>query len=414
MNIKDKIPGGLADKKSPKDFNAESLKEGIKVELEHTSDKDTAREIAMDHLTEDSSYYKKLKEVEKKDHIEVTADGKQELVEGKEPLKKDPRARWAQLKKALDHAKAFMSIEDAMKPDEDEEAPAPVEQPQDAPEQSEEPSEGDEEAPEEQDESSDDGQEEPDSKESEENIIQALKDEGYSEPEIAFIVHGHHSPELNETDAAKAQVTNAMGDVDVGHAKRKADVEHEHTKRMNDLEHEKAKNEMADPETEKNHRKRMLDLEYETASGKKKQVDMELEHKKRMQDVEYQKAHSEANKKDPSEDLKHQEAQLQFNAKKKELEKEDPTDAMQHEQLKFELEMKRKEKEFELEYKKKELELKLKLTVEAAKQKAAHASQQMEADAGVNSQVKENQAKHKIAESKKPPAKEPAKPAGKK
>jgi hypothetical protein len=62
----DKIPGGLADKKNPSDFDSESLAEGVKVESEHTSDPKIAEEIAMDHLTEDSQYYKKLKNIEKK------------------------------------------------------------------------------------------------------------------------------------------------------------------------------------------------------------------------------------------------------------------------------------------------------------------------------------------------------------
>lgn len=37
------------------------LEIGIKVEQEHTSNKETAREIALDHLKEDPSYYSKLK-----------------------------------------------------------------------------------------------------------------------------------------------------------------------------------------------------------------------------------------------------------------------------------------------------------------------------------------------------------------
>lgn len=61
----DKIPGGLADKRKPEDFDQEALKEGIKVEMEHTNDQNIAREIAMDHLTEDPEYYKKLKTIEK-------------------------------------------------------------------------------------------------------------------------------------------------------------------------------------------------------------------------------------------------------------------------------------------------------------------------------------------------------------
>lgn len=61
---KDALPGGLADKKTPTDFNPGKLAAGIKVELEHTSDRKTAEEIAMDHLTEDPDYYEKLKTIE--------------------------------------------------------------------------------------------------------------------------------------------------------------------------------------------------------------------------------------------------------------------------------------------------------------------------------------------------------------
>lgn len=62
---KDKLPGGLADKKDPKDFDQKQLAKGIKVELEHTSDETLAQEIAMDHLTEDPMYYEKLEKMEK-------------------------------------------------------------------------------------------------------------------------------------------------------------------------------------------------------------------------------------------------------------------------------------------------------------------------------------------------------------
>jgi hypothetical protein len=61
----DKLPGGLADKKTPKDFDPKALKQGIAVEKEHTTDEQLAQEIAMDHLTEDPEYYKKLKTMEK-------------------------------------------------------------------------------------------------------------------------------------------------------------------------------------------------------------------------------------------------------------------------------------------------------------------------------------------------------------
>ena len=59
-----KIKGGQADDKSPKDFDQEQLKIGTKHELEHTNDPKIAQEIAQDHLQEDKNYYKKLSLIE--------------------------------------------------------------------------------------------------------------------------------------------------------------------------------------------------------------------------------------------------------------------------------------------------------------------------------------------------------------
>lgn len=60
--FKDRIPGGKADKRNPKDFDQAQLKKGIQHELEHTNDKKLAMEIAMDHLSEDPKYYDHLDE----------------------------------------------------------------------------------------------------------------------------------------------------------------------------------------------------------------------------------------------------------------------------------------------------------------------------------------------------------------
>jgi len=62
---KDMIKGGLADKRKPSDFDAVQLRAGTKVEREHTKNAKMAQEIAMDHLSEDPNYYKKLKKMEK-------------------------------------------------------------------------------------------------------------------------------------------------------------------------------------------------------------------------------------------------------------------------------------------------------------------------------------------------------------
>jgi len=46
---------------STKEVDAEQLKIGIEVELEHTDDEKVAEKIARDHLAEDPHYYTKLK-----------------------------------------------------------------------------------------------------------------------------------------------------------------------------------------------------------------------------------------------------------------------------------------------------------------------------------------------------------------
>lgn len=63
----DKMSGGKADKKRPSDFDPEQLAIGVQHEMEHTSDEDIAREIAMDHLAEDPEYYSKLETMENQD-----------------------------------------------------------------------------------------------------------------------------------------------------------------------------------------------------------------------------------------------------------------------------------------------------------------------------------------------------------
>ena len=72
--MNEKIPGGLAKGMSLADIAKHhkmpvkslktKLEQGIKTEMEHTTDKDVAREIAMDHIYEDPNYYSKLKKIE--------------------------------------------------------------------------------------------------------------------------------------------------------------------------------------------------------------------------------------------------------------------------------------------------------------------------------------------------------------
>lgn len=60
----EKAVGGLADRMPDSAFDAKQLKRGIKVELEHTTDRKLAKEIAKDHLVEDPEYYEKLAAIE--------------------------------------------------------------------------------------------------------------------------------------------------------------------------------------------------------------------------------------------------------------------------------------------------------------------------------------------------------------
>lgn len=57
---KDKLSGGNADDKTPEDFNSDDVAIGTAVEREHTSNPDIATEIAIDHLSQSSTYYDQL------------------------------------------------------------------------------------------------------------------------------------------------------------------------------------------------------------------------------------------------------------------------------------------------------------------------------------------------------------------
>lgn len=54
------ISGGKGDHTKEQDVDEKQLKVGIEVEKEHTTDENVAKEIAIDHLTEDPQYYTKL------------------------------------------------------------------------------------------------------------------------------------------------------------------------------------------------------------------------------------------------------------------------------------------------------------------------------------------------------------------
>lgn len=335
----DKIPGGLADKKKESDFDPKKLKAGIKVEMEHTSDPDIAKEIAMDHLTEDSNYYEKLKTVEKYDRVEITADGHIERDYGVEPLDKKPnnlKSKWSSIKKALD-AKSFISINEELpleeEDEEDQEDDSGADVPQSAAEmgfdssespeadaQGEERAESDrssvpgvrqniedednqdesatmdqssapysqqdqEQAAAGQEEAGPNEEPEPDSagrpqgqqegsvdlgESSPEEALQALEDhlreEGYSDHEIAYIIHGH-APHMLSSDEINSDKDAKLAQMDI-----------DHKSRMKDVEHKKAMFDMETNSLDREHKKRVLDLEFDFLKQEKQ---LELEHKKK-------------------------------------------------------------------------------------------------------------------------------------
>ena len=73
--MKNTIKGGKADKMTTKDIADKfkvpvdkiqsQIQKGIKIEMEHTDDKEKATEIAMDHVTEFPDYYDRLINMEK-------------------------------------------------------------------------------------------------------------------------------------------------------------------------------------------------------------------------------------------------------------------------------------------------------------------------------------------------------------
>ena len=61
---RERLPGGKAAGRRPEEFDKADLARGIEIELEHTPDRATAREIAMDHLAERPDYYVLLEKME--------------------------------------------------------------------------------------------------------------------------------------------------------------------------------------------------------------------------------------------------------------------------------------------------------------------------------------------------------------
>lgn len=86
------IPGGLASGIPLSKFDQAALREGARVEREHTPNPKIAREIASDHLKEDPNYYRKLKQIEKADGEGSFRGGDPEEMELKRKEKEEASA----------------------------------------------------------------------------------------------------------------------------------------------------------------------------------------------------------------------------------------------------------------------------------------------------------------------------------
>ena len=199
-------------------------------------------------------------------------NGSVERGPGKEPLKKEPMKksltqRWELLKAKLNHETAIQSLSDDGEDDEaadpsagaadggDAEVPQQQAQPQDEqqgsgdPEQdaggddnAEAPVEGGEEQPE-------DGEQEGGGEQDEAELVQHLKEQGYSDPEIAHIVHGHVPQQLTPEEMESQGHSQALEHKDMSHQQKleaegkQHEIKGTHAERMADLEAEYAKKE---------------------------------------------------------------------------------------------------------------------------------------------------------------------------
>ncbi len=122
----------------------------------------------------------------------------------------------------------------------------------------------------------------PASEESEEELIEALKQLGHTDSEIAHIVHGHSLSHAVTFLKEKIQEDfEALKEhQDLNHKGKMSEIELAHKQRMLDAEHESVdpKHEGKVRDLEFEHKKRMLDLEHSHATRIK---DLEFEQKKK-------------------------------------------------------------------------------------------------------------------------------------
>ena len=246
--------------------------------------------------------------------VEVTPDGKQEIVEGREPLKKDPKKikdRWSKLKKNLNNLESIMDLASVIRDEPQDDADAQSEQQlQDA---TQDIMQGEDVSQMSQD-MLDEAQDQPgydngeyvdddellsldedlqsegefDQESHERELIELLRAQGYSEPEIAYIVHNHDfsgiskdQPEAPSVDVSASQQSGPTANYDSqsGQVNQMVDLEQEHKRKLMELELEKEKLEL-----EKLKRHMELELEFKKREMEIKLKNMEQAYSKKLKD----------------------------------------------------------------------------------------------------------------------------------
>ena len=228
---------------------------------------------------------------------------------------------------------------------------------------------------------------------SEESLEELMSQLGYSDAEIAHVIHGHHFPDVDELQDAKADTERAKKEgelslqelemkikqgehelksggaekltaLDVDHKSKMQELEVEHMKRIKELEYEKAKRK-AQAEDDLDHKCRMRNIEYDRAL-RDAQANDEVHHKGKMREVEHTKALKDIPG-DRFDDTEHQKRMM------------------------------------DLEYEKAKREMELDLQIK--KQQSEHKMKQMEIDAQVRQKEKAQAVKDNAQAKKEEPVK---------
>ena len=277
----DMVEGGKADNADESEFDPKQLEMGIEIEMEHTNDPKMAKEIAMDHLKENAEYYTHLKDMEAK-----MKAGEQAPQEGEAPQEGQEMSPEDQAEMEGTELSSGEIPPEGGELSEDQVAEAsPEEASPEEVEQLQEEEQGDEHL---------------------HAFAEHLREQGYSDSEIAYVVHGHSAPQVDPVDQSKIDMHSAKMEADKAAAERDGAMKEKSAEMEADIRRKEA-------EIDHSHKQRMNDHALSTEQEKAQVHRIEIEHKKRMLDLEYEKAQAEKDM-----DLEFKQKELELKLKNKE------------------------------------------------------------------------------------------------